>query len=158
MMLTELALDFAEPALQNGNWTLREQLEALASFLPTFTAPGFSFGHTVESRKTGDVWSIPYYATAPEADDFVQVANDYGWVRSFDWGEWAHSNEGKLFRTNLGALDHASPNQIAKVLTAVIRSDRFSEGALGNAFASGMLTRIVRRAKALLDDIGPTTA
>lgn len=156
--MTELALDFAKPAFQNGNWTLREQLEALASFLPIFTTPGFTFGHMVEPEETGGVWSVPYYAPAREADDFVRVANDYGWTRSFDWGEWAYTDEGRLFRTNLDALDHASPNQIAKVLTAVIRSDRFSEGALGNAFASGMLTRIVQRAKALLDEMRTTAA
>jgi hypothetical protein len=44
----------------------------------------------------------------------------------------------------------ATANQLAKVLTALIRGERFSEGTLREAFKSGLLLAVARRAKALL--------
>jgi hypothetical protein len=45
----------------------------------------------------------------------------------------------------------ATANQLAKVLTALIRGERFSEGTLREAFESGLLLAIALRAEALLD-------
>ncbi len=148
--MEHLALDFESAAFQKGHWTLREQLEALARFLPIFTAPGFEFGQMVEARPLGpNEWTMPHYSRSPRAMEFVQAANKYGWVRSFDWAEWSGTPEGRHLRTHSPALEQATPNEIAKVLTALIRWDRFCEGALADAFGSGLVTRIVRRAEAL---------
>jgi hypothetical protein len=38
------------------------------------------------------------------------------------------------------------------VLTALIRAERFSEGALNRAFANGVLLALARRAEALLEE------
>jgi hypothetical protein len=43
-------------------------------------------------------------------------------------------------------------DQLAKVLTVLIRQDRFDEGALQSAFDMGLLTAIIRRAEALLEE------
>jgi hypothetical protein len=40
-------------------------------------------------------------------------------------------------------------DQLAKLLTALIRENRFNEGALGDSFESGIMTAIARRAKEL---------
>ena len=37
------------------------------------------------------------------------------------------------------------------LLTALIREDRFNEGALGDSFESGIMTAIARRAKELAE-------
>ena len=38
------------------------------------------------------------------------------------------------------------------LLTAIIRSDRFTEGSIAGAFESGLLARIARRAASLLEE------
>ena len=42
-------------------------------------------------------------------------------------------------------------SEVAMLLTALIREDRFNEGALGDSFESGIMTAIARRAKELAD-------
>jgi hypothetical protein len=49
----------------------------------------------------------------------------------------------------------ASPDDLARLLTAIVRSDRFVEGSLVGAFESGLLTRIAQRAAALLAEMQP---
>ncbi len=43
-----------------------------------------------------------------------------------------------------------------RLLTALLRQDRFVEGLLGEAFESGLLTRIVRRASVLSEMLDET--
>jgi hypothetical protein len=47
----------------------------------------------------------------------------------------------------------ATPDQLARLLTAIVRSDRFVEGSIAGAFDSGLLARIARRAAALLAEL-----
>ena len=44
----------------------------------------------------------------------------------------------------------ATADDLARLLTAIVRSDRFSEGSINGAFESGLLARIARRAATLL--------
>jgi hypothetical protein len=48
---------------------------------------------------------------------------------------------------------NASPEQLAKLITAVVRADRFCEGYLHGAFESGLLVGVVRRARQLAESI-----
>jgi hypothetical protein len=76
-----------------------------------------------------------------------------GWVVvGFDWMTWLQTEEGAALRDRPEALASASPDELAKLLTAIIRSDRFVEGSIVGAFESGLLVRIARRASALLHE------
>ena len=44
----------------------------------------------------------------------------------------------------------APVEDIGKLITAIVRSDRFVEGSIAGAFESGLLLGIARRAAALL--------
>jgi len=48
----------------------------------------------------------------------------------------------------------ATPEQLAMLLTAIVRSDRFVEGSIAGAFESGLLVAICRRAATLLESGG----
>ena len=63
---------------------------------------------------------------------------------------WLQTEEGAALRDRPEALATASPDELRKLLTAIIRSDRFVEGSIVGAFESGLLARIARRASALL--------
>lgn len=81
-----------------------------------------------------------------------------GWViPQFDWSEWGRTPEATDLlkdpnEPSPGAkLSEATPEQLAKLITAVIRADRFCEGYLQDEFESGLLLAIVRRSAVLAD-------
>ena len=136
-----------EEFFPGGEPTLKERLEALAAFLPKFESPGFKFGQM--QAPTG---KMPYYKTSALASQFVQTCYKMGWVKPFDWAEWMQSTEAKRLRDDPAALANGTWEQLRRLLTVMIRQDRFVEGALGSAFESGLLTGIVRRASVLARD------
>ena len=135
---------------------LREQLAGLAAFLPMFTAPDFQFGEWFQPTPSGPgVGSMPYFLLSEAAREFVHAAYDLGWVRpDIDWGAWQGTPECERLRDNAAALVDATAEQLARLLTLYIRGDRFCEGALAEAYESGLLVRILRRAETLLVEQG----
>ena len=130
----------------------REQLLALAGFLAAFEKPGFEFGRWRKSEEIEPgVITMPQFEAGETALKFVNMAYEQEWVRSnFDWPAWSSSREAIRLRDDPKALAAASPEQLAKMLTVLIRQDRFVEGALNSAFEAGLLTGIARRAAALV--------
>ena len=131
--------------------TMKERLEALAAFLPRFEAPGFEFG-----RMEAPPGKMPYYTRSPAASCFVKTCYEMDWVKPFEWVEWTSSTEAIQLRDDPSALANATPEQLSRLLTVVVRQDRFVEGALGSAFDSGLLSGILRRAAVLATDAQDT--
>ena len=78
---------------------------------------------------------------------FVPDAYKHDWVlRNFDWPEWGQTSEARNLFDDQAALADASPEQVFRLLTVVLRRDHFCEGTLDEAFESGLILRIVRRA------------
>ena len=50
-----------------------------------------------------------------------------------------------------GRVATMTPDELERLVTAIVRSDRFVEGSIEGAFQSGLLARISRRAAALLE-------
>ena len=131
--------------------TLRERLHALAAFLPEFENPGFEFGKwvTPPASEPG-VMIMPYLALGPVAESLHRTCYELGWVlQGFDWPAWRNTTEATQLCDNPSALERATPDQLARLLTVLIRQDRFVEGALEAAFGAGLLVRILRRAASL---------
>jgi hypothetical protein len=156
---TELLGHKQDPASGRKPWEqalsdipLAERLRGLAAFLPGFESPSFEFGTWSESSTSADgVITLPYFTLGETASAFVRRAYDLGWVQmGFDWPAWKETTEAQGLRDDPVALSRATPDQLAHLLTVVIRQDRFVEGALDSAYHSGLLTAIMRRAKALV--------
>jgi len=130
---------------------LRERLGRLASFLPAFEAPGFRFGEWSAPESTAPgVVVLPGYCTGETASLFVQAAYESGWVLTdFNWSAWASTPEAGTLRDDPEALAGATAEQLANLLTVIIRGDRFCEGSLASCFQSGLLVGILRRADTL---------
>ena len=139
---------------------LRARLEAIGAWADELESPDFDGGHWHDSEPTptpdGDVWTMPWFELSERADAFVRTAAGNGWVQPFGWMAWVETDEGKALRDDRDALAHATPDQLRRLLTAVIRADRFSEGSLHWAFDSGLMAAIARRARTLADEIGAT--
>lgn len=130
--------------------TERDRLLALAGWVAVFAAPDFDIGHWVTSEPDSDgVIQVPWFEYSAAADAFRAEAAGAGWVVPFDWMAWVGSPEGRRLIDDHGLVAHATAADLSKLLTAIIRGDRFSEGELAGAYESGMLGAIVRRAAEL---------
>lgn len=130
--------------------TERDRLLALARWAAVFAAPDFNIGHWVTSEPDADgVIQVPWFEYSAAADAFRAEAARAGWVVPFDWMAWVGSPEGRRFISDPGLIAHATAADLSKLLTAIIRGDRFSEGEIAGAYESGMLGAIVRRAAEL---------
>ena len=128
--------------------TLQRRLGALAVFLPHFERLGFEFGRMATPADGGG----PRHDLSRVARDFLEYCYDNGWVQGFKWGDWAATPEAENLRRDPDAIASATPMQISKLLTALLRQDRISGGTLDSAYQSGVVTGIVRRAAALYKD------
>ncbi len=126
-----------------------ERLRALVPFLSKFEEPGFEFGQ---------VCSAFHSDLSPVAIDFVLTCSKAGWIwndKDFDgtewrsWVDWMGSDEARRLRDDPSALDSATPGQLGRLLTTLIRQDRFVTGALIDAFESGLLLKLLRRVAVL---------
>ena len=131
-----------------------ERLRALAPFRAKLEAPGVEFGHWAESPG----FLMPEYERSAVASDFVSTCNKAGWIgRDFagteweGWVDWKGSDEARRL-SDPKTLQSATAEQIGRLLTVLVRQDRFIEGSLASDFASGYLLAILRRVEVLATD------
>jgi hypothetical protein len=130
----------------NGG-SLAARLELLARHLDIFESPGFTFGDWVPSWTDADgVIHLGWYRFSPAAEAFLADVGAGDWVTPFDWMTWLGTPEGQTLAGDPSAVGRATPEDLGKLLTSLVRGERFGDGTLANAFDSGMLTAIARRA------------
>ncbi|HET7168047.1 MAG TPA: DUF6508 domain-containing protein [Candidatus Limnocylindrales bacterium] len=132
----------------------RDRLRAIGTFVAELEAPGFEAGrwHRSEiTRREGDtdIWTMPWFELSDRASAFVSTLA--GIMVVFDWPTWARTDEAQTLHDDRQALSTATYDQLTKLATAVIREDRFNEGALAASLESGLMAAIARRAAALAD-------
>ena len=130
--------------------SLAARLELLARHLEVFEAPGFTFGEWVPSRTDADgVITLGWYEFSAAAEAFLADVRAGGWVTPFDWMTWLGTPEGQSLARAPAAVARATPEDLGKLLTSLVRGERFGDGTLANAFDAGILTAIARRAREL---------
>lgn len=128
----------------------RDRLRAIGAFADELEAPGFVAGRWHPSEPTPDdpeVWSMPWYELSERAEAFRSTLA--GIIEPFDWPTWLPTPEAQALYRDRAVLAAASPEQLSKLATAIVRSDRFTEGAIGEAFDDGVMAAIARRAEVL---------
>ena len=121
------------------------RLDRLASVGPGFRAPGASFGRwaTAPGR-------FPWFGRSELGRSFLAMLREAGWIiGDFDWPSWTRSTRGQALANDREALARASTDELAMLLTALVRQERFSEGTLARAFEAGLLLAVVERADTL---------
>lgn len=81
--------------------------------------------------------------TEDTAYDFTDVMYELKLVVNFDWPAWTEGQ--KIAAT--GNYENLDRITLLKILSAIIRNDRFSEGALLNAFKNGTIEKILIQLK-----------
>lgn len=81
---------------------------------------------------------------------FIRMLYDENWIiRGFEWHRWAREEEAKALFRDSAALARAEPDQLARLLSTILRQNRFCEGFLVGTAEEGFLARICRRAEQL---------
>lgn len=128
-----------------------DRLRRIAAFGEVFDAPDLTFGEWEPSRQTANgAWTMPYYVFSSAAREFLAtlVVDP-----SVDWPAWASTEEAQHLREP-AAIAAATPEQLVKLMTWIVRSDRFSEGSIAGAYESGVLRAIIARAAQLAEGEG----
>ena len=129
----------------------KDQIRALADFWPVFANPQFVYEVRDEVKEKKGVITMPSSSLSPEAKAFNKMIYQEGWVLDgLDWPEWAQTDEFKDLFSKPEALAKASADQLAKLLTALVRKERFCEGTMASACSDGLLARITQRANILI--------
>ncbi len=132
---------------------LRPDPRSLTSFQPLFERLEGAFGEWRGGERVDDgALQMPCYELSEAATEFVDGCYSGGWILGgFPWPDWIQSEEGIRLRTDPSALHAAGYFHLAKLLTALVRADRFSDGTLAQAFESNLIQRIIDRAVALAE-------
>lgn len=144
--IEQYALEYEAP-WEHGQPTLHDRLAALAAFTSVFDTPGFSAVTDDPVAEPGVYYGVTY---SPDVGRFIQMAYDQGWVRTLPWSDWRSTPRGARLMSDPATMAEASVADLANVLTTCLRADRFCDGYLADAFAAGLIGRVVKRAKQLL--------
>ena len=94
-----------------------------------------------EKNPDGSI-SMPRFEGAPVFHKFLNAIYSIPIIINFDWGAW---KEGQQIANNadfdFDTLDLVTK---CKLITAIVRNDRFCEGALVSAFESGLILKILK--------------
>ena len=126
-------------------------IAALGAFADEIAAFRGEFGEWAVPADTATGLDRP---PQPVASDlvrrFVKTVRRDGWLLDdLDWRGWVNGPEGQRLLRSETALAAATPEELARLLTALVAQDRISKGALFGHFESGLIEMIARRAAVL---------
>jgi len=85
---------------------------------------------------------FPYCIAAQVVSQFLQIVYRLPTIINFDWGAW---KKGRKMASDEGFdFDTIDLPTKCKLITAIVRNDRFCEGALVCAFESGLMLKILK--------------
>ncbi|MEO7663781.1 MAG: DUF6508 domain-containing protein [Candidatus Limnocylindrales bacterium] len=134
----------------------RDELRCLADWLPILDAPGYSLGRWSDEKARPDgAIPMPYFEFDPRRPIWPGTCGGLSMIRAgFDWNTWLQGPSGRAIAADPATVARATPLDLARLVTAIVRGDRFTEGNIEAAFERGFLMAISRRAAALLEGAG----
>lgn len=130
------------------NSLTREDWQPLIDLIPEFEQTK-DFGKEGEFGLTEEgIKILPYWEPAEVVSKFSELCYKLGIVLEFDWPIWDEGRE--LVNGDLSKIDILDLMTLCKLITAIIRSDRFCDGALINSFENGCMPTILRRLRDLV--------
>ncbi len=101
------------------------------------------FYEIVESKKNEDgVISMPYFKTSETIDKFLKIVHNLPLMVVFDWSGW---EEGTNMINDIDFdYDNIDIPTKCKIITAIVRKDRFCEGTIASAFEDGLILKILK--------------
>jgi len=110
-----------------------ESVQRILSFLPAFERGEFKDAIDLY-MKSGQ--------NPPQVDELICAVYRSGLVFPFNWGGWN-------WRGALQTIDNADVLTLRKLMTAFVRGDRFSGGAMPGLCADGSVQRVLDRLRVI---------
>jgi len=95
--------------------------------------------------KEENVFSMPFWEGNELVDRFLKLVEDIPLMIQFDWGSWEDGFE--MLRSENFNFDTVDIPTKCKLITLIVRKERFVEGSLKEAFDSGQMLRILTSIK-----------
>jgi hypothetical protein len=93
---------------------------------------------------------MPYFIQSSIVTQFLKIVYELPIIISFDWSSWEGGR--KIARNENFDFDTIDITTKCKLITAIVRNDRFCEGALVSAFDSGLILKILNSIKKDIKD------
>lgn len=123
---------------------MKEHFAALAAFVPALEAASFKSGEWAGGETDGDgVITMPWFNQNADMSAFIDACYPL-MLKGFAWPEWIHTEDADRVQADFSV---ATEEEVRKVITAMIRQERFVEGLLASACQNGTFLKIARRAK-----------
>jgi hypothetical protein len=125
----------------NVSLITKKDIRAVLAYIPYFQS-GAAFGEWEypENKSPG---SVPYPMLSEQAGAFVQTCYTHNFVQAFNWGEWIQEHQD--LAENDSGIEKFDLEGVVKLLTSLIRGDRFCGGLILEAMNTGKILRILRR-------------
>lgn len=94
---------------------------------------------------------LPHCTPVPLVSKFLEVVYEIPIVVRFDWGSWDEGRE--IARNPNFNFDTIDLMAKCMLITAIVRNDRFCEGALVSAFQTGLILKILKSIKKEVDGL-----
>ena len=88
------------------------------------------------------VFVMPYYIHSSIVSEFLEIVYDMPIIINFNWGDWREGPE--MLRNKNFNFDTIDLPTKCKMITGIVRSDRFDDGVLVGAFKDGVILRILK--------------
>jgi hypothetical protein len=88
---------------------------------------------------------LPYTVNGSLVDQFLEIVYELPVIINFKWSAWAEGRE--MARNPDFDFNSIDIPTKCKLITALVRNDRFNDGVLINAFESGLMLRILKAIK-----------
>ena len=134
-----MILDAQDCADRINAYTLRDW-RPLFALIPKIETTSV-FGELKVEEKDG-VIQLPYWRPAPVVSQFLEVVYTIPIIINFDWLSWDEGR--KIARDKDFDFDTIDLPTKCKLITAIVRNDRFCDGALVSAFESGLILKILK--------------
>jgi len=96
------------------------------------------------NEETG-VITLPQYKEDIVVSQFLEIVYKIPIIINFDWGSWDEGRQ--IVRNESFDFDKLDIPTKCKLITAIVRNDRFCDGALVSAFESGIILKILKSIK-----------
>ncbi|MBK9248771.1 MAG: hypothetical protein IPM69_11805 [Ignavibacteria bacterium] len=90
---------------------------------------------------TGGQLYAPYWESSEVVSRFIKLVYEMHIVFSFNWMEWEQGNE--ILRNNAQNYDSLDSLTLCKLITTIVRADRFNDGYLIRCFEEGIVQKIL---------------
>ncbi|MBE0662286.1 MAG: hypothetical protein IH597_07450 [Bacteroidales bacterium] len=139
----------SENYIERINAFTQEDWKPLLDLIPEIEKTE-EFGEYHGPEKIGEEeYTLPICFNVPLIDRFLDIAYEMPIIIDFNWAAW---DEGREMARNpdfdFNTIDIPTK---CKIITAIVRNDRFCEGALMNAFESGFMVKMLKSIKQQLD-------